>query len=445
VRSYRRDQGSGWLILACVIFGLTLLIGFFIGKNGPSFLDPLLKDTPTQEYVILVAYMYDREGVLLSARDRLSKLGDKGSDKAIASLVVTYPKNNPEYTREAQSLGRLAKDLEVSGLATSGSESSGGGLPWGVWIVLFLLVAGLIFVFAYSLFGNRIREYIPGFKSRPASATRRRIIPGQRQRYDGSPESTPFDAESIETSLEDEEEEEPGPLAQRFAAIMQYPRRLLSPWLGSDFGGGRSDRRVVSGVPLGVQEVDVYGDDNEGPEWVDDTPADSGPLSHSDSGRLLQSIQSSYVSGQDVYQEVFPLIEPRSGVLVGSCGLSPGFALDPNHPDDFHALVIWLHDYRSPQTVRNAAILSRGLCYGSRPAELEHWLRTQRIQGILPAEAGRSVTLEGVALRGRVTVLQVDTYPPNNPSGGIATITVRFDINQKGARPVVERLRPSRQ
>jgi len=398
-----------------------MLVGIFLSFNVPQIIDPLLKEAPTQEYIIIVAYMYDREGVLQNARDRLGKLGDKGSDKAILNFSATYAKNYPEKVREAQSLSRLAKDLEISRPPAGGEPTAGGGFPWG-WVILGTLVLGMAAIFFTSVANGRFKSFVNTMKGRSTTSSRPRSGYGRRTSGQGPVETIiPDETDGAEDSFPAEPTSD-NPVTK----LVQEVRRVAQSnilRIGQITGRSSQD---TSGVPIAS-----YGDEREAPDWAADIKEDSPEIS-SDAGRLLQSIQAHYVTGQDVYREIYPILEERSAVMIGACGLSPGFALDPNHADDYHAIVVWLHDYRTPHSVRNAVLLSRGLCYGARPAELEHWLRSQRIQSILPAEAGRSATLDAAALRARLTVLQVETYPPNDPSGGIATLEVRLDISQKG-------------
>jgi hypothetical protein len=425
MRQYRRNRGRGWLIVAGVLFILAVVVGIFLSVTIPQILDPLQKDAPTHEYIILVAYLYDREGLMQNVQERLGKLGDKGSDKAVSALAISYPKNNPDKPREIQSLGQLAKGLEISRPASGGEPASGGGFPGGL-VALVLIIMVMLAIFIVSVASGRLQPIIASIQGRssPGASSRSGYI---RRPYRTGPVETTMHEPEVEEA-EDADITEPEP-KNGIAGLIQQSQRLLRKLNEQASTFTRRSRLTTSGVP-----VTSYGDELEAPEWAEET-GEGESTTPDDVGRLLQSIQMSYVAGQDVYHEVYPLLEQRTGVMIGTCGLSPGFALEPNHPDDYHAMVVWLHDYRTPHRLYNAVFLSRGLCYGARPPELEHWLRTQHIQTVLPAEAGRSMSLDAATLRARVAVLQVETYPPNNPSGGISTLELRFDISQKGVRP----------
>ncbi|MCL4535029.1 MAG: hypothetical protein M1370_07725 [Bacteroidetes bacterium] len=409
MRPHRRGE-SGWLIISAVVFVSILLLGVLLASTLPPIVDPLMRDAPTDETIVLIAYLYDREGVLNNARDRLALLGEKGSDQVVDDLASNYPKTHPDQPREAQSLGRLAKDL---GLSKPAGRPSGQGSKDDLgWLGTTLLVVFLLLMVGSFMASVTRGRWSTAFAGLGQGA--RRLRPPAEPIDDSMGRASAPPAEPIE---------EPTP-----ARWLEAPKQWWSRLTSSRQSARRRERSMTARRPASY-EADI--EPSPRPWGVEPPPE---PVA--EPGRLLLSFQSTYRAGQDPYQEVYPILEDQTAVLIGACGLSPGLASDPSRPERYHTMVVWLHDYRNPHVLRNTVLVSRGLYY-DRPQDLEDWLNSQPIQAALPAEPGRSMTLEGAALRARVSVLEVETEPMSNPSGPIAWLVLRFDITLKQPTPRV--------
>ncbi len=424
MRPHRRG-GNGWLILSAVGFVSVILLGVLLASVLPPIIDPLLRDAPADETIVLIAYLYDREGVLNNARDRLAVLGDKGSDQTVADLAANYPRQYPDRAREAQSVSRLSKDLNVSRPAGArpAGQSGKDDLSWLGWVLLGLFLLVMLGSFVASVSRGRLNTALAGLGGGTGKETRA----SSRATFNGpmsGPASRPMEtAESDEPELDGAAHE--SGIGRWLEMPGQWWAKLTSA--GRPAGGQRREQRAAQRRPVFYDDAEQ---DLARPWDAPPQPEAAAP----EPGKLLLSFQSSYRMGQDAYHEVYPILESDTAVLIGACGLSPGLGLDPERPEKYHAMTVWLHDYRNPHVLRNTVLVSRGLYY-ERPQVLEDWLNTQPIQMVLPAEPGRSMTLEGAALRARVSVQEVETEPISNPNGSIAWLVLRFDITLKRASP----------
>jgi len=213
------------------------------------------------------------------------------------------------------------------------------------------------------------------------------------------------------------------------------------------FDASRNDSINVINLPF--QET-AAGDLEEDGGWLHDMgmaaapvsvvadqprpPAASASASGKRPGEVIATYTAHYRLGQADYDEIFSLIDAKTQVNVGTCGMgvtSPG-GYREQHPEEVIALNIWLFDKMDTENVRSyqRVLISEYVIDSGKEADYEN------IRGAvgkpIVAQSGLDFTIEGENLLMACRVLEAN-YVQNGASKGVfQDVKVEMSVMKKG-------------
>ena len=131
--------------------------------------------------------------------------------------------------------------------------------------------------------------------------------------------------------------------------------------------------------------------------------------------------------GDDPYDEIHPIVDRETGVLLGACGLSASKWLEPAGSGKFYAFTAWLHDYVSDQELRSVGIVSRWALDQGRNLT-EEWLQSGAVDDIVEAKNGGITRLETGSLAGNVTINESHYNNGTPAQSHFSRLSIRFEI-----------------
>ncbi len=153
-------------------------------------------------------------------------------------------------------------------------------------------------------------------------------------------------------------------------------------------------------------------------------------------GTRQLTLRCRYVYGDDDFDEVLPITDRGSGVLLGGCGVSSGLALpDTEGSESYVAFVIWVQDNTSREGIRSIGVVSRW-AETERRAELDEWRRRAGFEETEVARVGRLRRYDDGELAIDVTLEEVvfGTQPGLPRQSFFEVLAVRFDVTLPALR-----------
>jgi hypothetical protein len=380
----RRPVQSSLLLLAG-LFVVAAAIGYGVSRLAPGSPVHRIADT---EYVSVVAQLFLHDHDASLARERLAVLGSP--QDAVQRAVVdaqaghlTTPNDRAAIDAlsaalNAPATGSASRTDATSGTATTSGTESESRLSLIGPLVAFFLALGLGFLVLARTAGVNVSGLRLPFQ---VGATRPRPTK---------------------------------PLAS--------PRRGAGSLHSTESRGGSSV--AISEVSLGDEPTDV--DVVEPPV----TRATTVRRARSAQPRTRRPLvfQSHYRLGDDPFEEIHPISDPRTGGLIAACGLTATLHLDSNRAGGYYAFTGWIQDYAGSDDLHAAGFVSPGATEFAR-ASIDSWVRSGQIDAVVSLERGAEATVGNDDLKATLTV--VDVAYADNPKATDAYVTsllVRFEI-----------------
>ena len=368
-----------------IFLALLLIVGVVIGSIAIRILLPPVEGSVNStEYVLLVAEANGRDNDLTAARERLSRLGDPMQVVQEARRAAI---NDPTLPLSAQEqLRQLAVKLDagesgVAGanqgqsaqLAPAPADSPAGGLIVPIVAILVALIAGTFA--AMRLLGISFP----------------------------SPVRAPPQAQTMA------EQQEPPRFRTRAAPPQSYHSRLQP--LSKPETARADTNSAFNGFKTVVESQH--------------TAAPARAAAATSHGRV--GFQSTYELGDDPYDEIHPIVDRETGVLLGACGLSASKWLEPAGSGKFYAFTAWLHDYVADQELRSVGIVSRWALDQGRNLT-EEWLQSGGVDDVIEAKNGGVTRLETGSLAGNVTINESHYNNSTPAQSHFSRLSIRFEI-----------------
>ncbi len=367
-----------------IFLALLLIVGVVVGSIAIRILLPPVEGSVSStEYVLLVAEANLRDNDLAAARARLSSLGDPIQVVQDARRAVI---NDPTLPLSAQEqLRQLAVKLDGGESSAAGpnqgaalqavpapAPSATGDLIVPIVAILVALVAGTFA--AMRLLGISFPSSLRA-QSQPQTMT----------------------------------EQEPPRFRTRAAPPQTYHSRL------QPLAKPETARADTNSAFNGFKSV------------VESQHTAAPARAAAASSRSRVGFQSTYELGDDPYDEIHPIVDRETGVLLGACGLSASKWLEPAGSGKFYAFTAWLHDYVSDQELRSVGIVSRWALDQGRNLT-EEWLQSGAIDDIVEAKNGGITRLETGSLAGNVTINESHYNNGTPAQSHFSRLSIRFEI-----------------
>lgn len=282
------------MLVALLVLGLGGLAGFFLGSA--LYPAPRAAALVWDDYIVAVAALYQRDGDLERARERLAELPTDDPAGSVISLATVYLPE-PGGETDAMALRNLATALGGTGLPMAGGQPNpkqATGDQWQsillsiarderVWLGLGLVSAGWLGLVTAA---DRRARPPAGEKTAPA-APRPRRAPSNRKS-----ENPPTAPAAV-----------PTPTAERGA--------------------------TRSGV------------------------------THSPTTSVIAPMSFTYSGGIEPYEEVSAVADRRTRTLLAGCGIASGPA-HPKAPGGVLGFAVWLHDAAPGEPPQTVALVTDG-------------------------------------------------------------------------------------
>jgi len=342
--------------------------------------------------VALVSVLYDRERSLSNARERLQVLGVDDVAKLVSSVADSYVPGVEGEPNDAEALRLLSAALAKGETAAAASPTAASvaarqaapgqpaeGINWGLAIGIALaaiVVVGILLAVRYF--------------ARPSSG---RLSTGREW---------PMHRESGARRRMETDEPEP-----------QRPERRLNLSL---FGGER-------GQPASEER------ESKRPT---ETAVIRKPGSSQPAGGVLgprRSFTSRYRLGDDPFDEVHPILDPSTGLLIGACGLSASLQGRSSEGRGYYAFLVWVHDYQTPQSFKGIGLTTRWRIR-EKTEDIRAWVQSAMVDEVEAAETGLKTGLRTAHLDVEITLPEVEFLPDEEglPDGYFRTLAVKFDV-----------------
>ena len=395
----RRSSQAKWLTWAG--FAAILLVGLGAGTVVSRTMAAAAPSRiAQQDYVALVAVLYDREKSLSSAQDRLKILGADDEAKLVSSVASSYvpgiegQPNDAEPLRQLSiALGRTAPAGQASPTVAAVSTPTGraetqssSGVNWPLVIAVALmavLIIGVLIVVRWMVRPSPVR----GFTN-----------------VDWSPVGSPSSRRVSEDRVREKER-----------ASQPLPRRSELPFGLSIFGGGH--RRA------GPTETG-----SEGEETVTTRRTRAGgEVSAVEANR---SFASRYRLGDDPFDEVHPILDPSTGLLIGACGLSAALQGKSAEGRGYYAFLVWVHDYLTPQSFKGIGLTTRWRIR-EKGEGLTSWVQSSMVEDLAAAETGFKTSIRTRHLLVDISLPEVECLPDEEglPDGYFRSLAIKFEVS----------------
>ncbi|MHB1007021.1 MAG: hypothetical protein ACYC3S_15465 [Chloroflexota bacterium] len=358
--------------------GLVLILGLLIGftlalRSAPP---PRAAALLWDDYILAVATLYQRDGDLAAARERLAKLATDNPVASVEALAAVYVPDGPIGESAAGALRNLA--VALTGRSTplpvalgAEPETLGGfsdpasGLRgvlrnqaiWGAVCALCLGVLGLTYT-----------------RRRPAALA---VAP-----------ATAVPAELGRKSV--------------MATSVQTP-----------------GERKVRPIWRAVQPVSTNASERRLP------PSLTAPTGHT-------SISFTYAGGAETMEAITPILDPLTGRPIAGCGMTNGPGAEDGG-EGYLGFLVWLHELGSREMPQTVGLLADGAGENCRGAVSE-WADYARVDELVVARPGIIRTFETRRLRAAVSVTKVQQERVGRQHYRVLShLAVRLDISFKGA------------
>jgi hypothetical protein len=137
-----------------------------------------------------------------------------------------------------------------------------------------------------------------------------------------------------------------------------------------------------------------------------------------------------YRVGDDPFEEIHPVADPRTGGLVAACGLTATLHLDSIRSGGYYAFTAWIQDYAGGDELHAAGLVAPGATEIAR-ANIESWVRSGQVDAVLSLERGATTVVGTDEVKATISVVDVSYGNEERISDAYVTaLTVRFEIHQ---------------
>lgn len=356
-------------------WGVGLALG---GAQRPRLEQALLWD----DYIVAVAALYAQEGSLPQAQERLMALNSPDVGNTVAMLALAYAPAGPRGEEDARALRELAAALKPGFVlgASSGAQRPAiapappGPPPPVGWEGLFhrrpLAPAAILFA-GLLLAGVGV---VLG------------LAPQRRPEALAAPQSPP----SFPTiSLPQGQPEKAGAARHRRS---RGPKPLPQP-------AGRQ-------APKGARGAAV--------------------------GQLV--LESHYQLGDDNFQEVLPIADPKTGRLVGGCGVSCGPKFAGRGVAAYYGFGLWVQDDESGEPSQLVGLVSPWAAK-RRQRQVAEWTRRESLAAVGPVSLGplRRFETQNLVVEASIPDFAYGSDSAYPPESYFLRLTLRFGVTIKTA------------
>lgn len=375
------------LILLAGLFLLAVAVGFGVTRIIPGGSTQRVSDT---EYAAVVAQLYNKDRNLALARERLSAVGDPSDlvRRAIAAGQagrLASPSDSPALDTLSAALVAtpLTATVDQTAAGTPGasapstSAESESRVSWIGPLVAFFLALALGFLVlartaGLSLTTLRLPWRIPTPRPRTSSLRRPSAMPSRS--HDNPRQSTVSIAE-VDLDLQDRGLTQIEPASTRLTSI-----------------------RRSRGATAVATRPSVF--------------------------------QSSYRFGDDPFEEIHPISDPRTGGLIAACGLTATLHLDSGRSGGYYAFTAWIQDYAGGDELHAAGLVAPGATEIERKS-IDSWVQSGQVDTVLPIEPNATVVVGTDDIKATISVIKVEYGADDRmPEAYITSLDVRFEIHQ---------------
>jgi hypothetical protein len=400
----RRASVPPTLIILGSLFVVALAIGFGVTRLLPGWSVQRVSDA---EYTAVVAQLYLRDHDLSLARERLAVIGapadalrravdaaqagqlaspnDRAALDSLAAALnapTTGDQSQAGANNVTSSSSPAASQADSASQTGSASPDTGSRPSWLGPLAAFFLALALGFLVLARTAGVSLANLRPSLARdaitrRPGSPTLPPRGPGAPPR--GADPVPPSSIAMSEVRLDDQT-----------AAGVDAPYR---PVVLRNVAGRRSRAPVATARPNKV-------------------------------------FQSHYRIGDDPFEEIHPIADPRTGGLIAACGLTATLRLDSVRSGGYYAFTAWIQDYSGGDELHAAGLVAPGSTEIARGA-IDSWVRSGQVDTVLPLEAGTTTNVGTDEIRAAITVVDVSYGRDERVVDAYVTgLTLRFEIQQ---------------
>ncbi|HUE75221.1 MAG TPA: hypothetical protein VMP10_00220 [Chloroflexota bacterium] len=393
------------LTFLAVLLAIGVLAGMLVGRE-------LTSPTPTRvsdaDYVAMVADLFDRERSVLNARERLALIGQTQSADFVDSTVKSMRESGTARQRDLDLIDQLARSLREtnpsqreqfrqSETASAGasSEPTVSDLSTIARLLVFILVVGIIGGVLVRSGVLSVTTITGAFQD--AADRARQAIDASRRRRESARRQSEWAADEIV---------EPRPSVT--PQVARAPRLEAPPAEShaqpSNGHGPRLSNDAFSRAGAAVRQV-----------W-------NGRNNPNEPAEAIK-FEASYRSGDDMNDDLHPIIEGRNGILIGAFGLSPARRV-PGGP--VYGFTIWLHDYAGGDELLAIGLVTKGGLANHQRA-IEEWQRRGEISDLFVLERGLHTRLRTRNVSVQVTLGDIE-FAPDGHDTGVLSLTLRAEV-----------------
>jgi hypothetical protein len=142
------------------------------------------------------------------------------------------------------------------------------------------------------------------------------------------------------------------------------------------------------------------------------------------------TFQSQYRMGDDPFEEIHPIADPRTGGLIAACGLTATLRLDSVRSGGYYAFTAWIQDYAVGDELHAAGLVAPGSTEVARGA-INSWARSGQVDTVMALEPGTATVVGTDDLKATINVVDVSYGKDDRIADAYITgLTVRFDVQQ---------------
>jgi hypothetical protein len=397
-----------------VALAALLLVGLGLGLAAARLVigEPRVSQV---EYAILAAQVYERDHNLADATDRLQAAGIAEPSRTIAEMARRYPTTTPNQAREARSLGELSKGLgapnDIQMIEPKASQPI-----WLVTLVVFVFVLLLGGALVFRVLGLRL----PCRPARPREAA---------ELSDLATNAAPAGARLL-GSFRKLWVLTMAPIASLAARRSAAPTRHAAPGAGSRLRPAGSD--PIAQPPIRPQPA-AQPVSRSTPRW---SPTTERRTARPTAARGQIRFRSSYNLGDEPYDEIHPIADPRTKALVGACGVSAAHRLALPHSADldgagteYWGFTAWVQDYASEEQPLRAVGLVSHWAYLNCGEEINLWLRSGQIDELREVDTDEQIRLETPNISAVLTV-EAFTHGDGMPTDAyLVDLATQFEVS----------------
>jgi hypothetical protein len=151
--------------------------------------------------------------------------------------------------------------------------------------------------------------------------------------------------------------------------------------------------------------------------------------------------RSSYSFGDEPYDEIHPIADPRTKALVGACGVSAAHRLSQSTDSDgasteYWGFTAWVQDYASEDQPLRAIGLVSHWAYLNCGEEINQWLRSGQIDELREVDTDEQMRLETPNISAVLTVEAFTHGDGMLKDAYLVDLATQFEVSLRPRTPV---------